>query len=323
MVIGLGSIGRRHARLLIERDDLKVEVCDGSPDTLSRVSQELGISATFDKFEQVLDSQPEMVVIATPHHLHADMTIESLQADIHVLCEKPMSDKLCDAQRMLDAACHSNKILNIGFHLHFHPVLVRLRSLVETGKLGTIASLYARVGTYQTLLNSQSGYQATAPGSLLLDYVHQPDSFYWLLQQKPAGVYMTATKAGNIEPTSDPNAATVLCDYDDAITSTIALNYLQHPERADYEIVGDEGWAHANLIDGSILIGDRRSAATHQETLNTDRDDIYRKEHQSFFDAVDGLRMPESPASDAIVSSAIVEAAMQSWKSGKRVLLSY
>ena len=40
-----------------------------------------------------------MVVIATPHGLHCEQTVQALEQDIHVLCEKPMSDRLADAAR--------------------------------------------------------------------------------------------------------------------------------------------------------------------------------------------------------------------------------
>ena len=100
-VVGCGSIGRRHARVLSARQELAVELCESHPDHLQRALREVGEVPTHASFESLLATRPELVVIATPHRLHAEMSIRSLQAGCHVLCEKPMSDSLAQARRML------------------------------------------------------------------------------------------------------------------------------------------------------------------------------------------------------------------------------
>jgi len=321
VVVGLGSIGRRHVRLLVAREDAEVSVCDTTRKAIEWAKHETDVHHIYNNFESAIAANPDMMLIATPPQLHADMAIEALKNGIHVLCEKPISNQLSDAQRMVNASDRYEPVLNIGFHLHFHPVLLRLKELVSAGSLGRIASLHARIGTYQTLLNSQSGYQQAEEGTLLLDYAHQPDSFFWLLNSKPLGVYMSASQVVGIDPTANPNSATIVCDYQEAYTSSMILNYLQHPECADYEIVGSEGWAQANLNTGQILIGNRRTAAIRQETKIIERDSIYMAEHQAFIDAVNGVRPPESPACDAYASAEVIEGAMQSWKTKARIEL--
>ena len=101
VVVGCGSIGRRHARLLSDRKDLSLEICERSPEHLTRALEEVGNVPTHTSFKEMLETKPEMVVIATPHSLHAQQSIESLRAGCHVLCEKPMSHNLAEASRWL------------------------------------------------------------------------------------------------------------------------------------------------------------------------------------------------------------------------------
>lgn len=323
VVVGLGSIGRRHARLLNERDGLAVEFCEPEAANLDLACSEIGNLPAFRSYEEALRTGPELVVIATPHDLHCEQTVQALQQGIHVLCEKPMSDNLADAGRMLAAAEQarqtSGAVLSVGFMLHFHPLLARLKQVVEDGTLGTVLQVHFSVGSYITLVNSRSRYQASLEGALLLDYAHQPDFIHWLLGKKPRGVYMAAARGGEFEHTSTPNVLALTCDYDVPLLTTVSLNYAQMPQRGACEVIGDRGWALAEIEKQTLRIGLREGSVEHEERIPVERDDLYRMEHQVFLEATTGLREPSSPAAEAIVSMEIAEAALRSWRERRRV----
>ena len=321
VVVGLGSIGRRHARLLNQREDMAVEFCEPNRETLKEVFHEIGKLPAHTCYEDALASRPDMVLIATPTQLHCDQTVRALRENIHVLCEKPMSDKLVDAIRMKDASEHSSAVLSIGFMLHFHPGITRLKQLIQEGVLGTVLHVRYLVGSYVTLANSRSRYQSQLEGALLLDYAHQPDIIYWLLRERPRGVYMAAGHGGNMEFSSNPNFLTIVCDYDSPLLTTMDLNYLQMPQRHGCEIVGDEGWALLDFEHGTLRIGNKKAASEVEEAVESTRDAVYQMEHQAFLDAVAGRREPSSPAEEAIVSMEILHAALNSWKRQQRVVL--
>ncbi len=92
VIVGIGSIGRRHARLLRERKDIAVEVFEPSADMLTRAERELGPLVKHESFELMLATQPDVVWICTPNPLHAPQTVAALGAGCHVFCEKPMSN---------------------------------------------------------------------------------------------------------------------------------------------------------------------------------------------------------------------------------------
>lgn len=322
IVIGLGSIGRRHARLLKEREDLSVELCEPSEAMLKLAYDEVGQLPTYHSYDEALATRPYMLVVATPHQFHAEQTVRALEQNIHVLCEKPMSDNLADARRMLAAAERSAGVLNIGFMMHFHPGMNRMRELVQSGALGQILQVQYKVGSYITLVNSRSRYQAGMEGALLMDYAHQPDLLCWLLGQRPAGVYAVARQAGNLEFSSNPNLLVALFDYASPLLVTLEINYVQMPQRQELEIIGDEAWASYDVQTGSLRIGRRIENTEVEETMPVMRDELYRAEHQAFLEATEGKRAPASPASEAIVSMEIIDATLRSWKSGTRIALS-
>ncbi|MBN2133127.1 MAG: Gfo/Idh/MocA family oxidoreductase [Sedimentisphaerales bacterium] len=321
VVVGCGSIGQRHARLLAQRPDLQVELCEPNPDCLAEAVTATGASESKSHrdFDEMLRTQPDMAVIATPHSLHAEQAIASLQAGVHVLCEKPMSDNLADADRMAEAAACGRRVLDFGFTLHFHPGLHRLKELITAGELGAVLHVHCRIGTYITLVCSRSRHQADLEGALLFDYVHQPDVFYWLLGVEPAGVYMSALYGGELPLRSNPNVVDLALDYDVPLRGSIHFNYIQMPQRHQYEVVGDQAWAILDMETNCLRIGRRGENAETSERIEVERDRLFEAEHQAFLDAVDGKRQPESPAASAIVSMRVVDAALRSWKQSKRV----
>ncbi len=80
--------------------------------------------------EEILsDSAIDAVIVATPNFLHAPLSIQSLEAGKHVLCEKPMATSAADAARMIEAATRANKYLAVAFHNRYSPLVTHfLRS---------------------------------------------------------------------------------------------------------------------------------------------------------------------------------------------------
>lgn len=319
VVVGVGSIGRRHTRLLLERDDVQVELVEPNAETLASARTEFGELAAHESFESMLATQPDIVWLASPTSLHAAQSIAALQAGAHVFCEKPMTYTLQEAEGVLAIAERSLKVFNVGFYLHFWTGMALLKGLIERGELGSVLYIHAHVGSYVTLVNSRSRYQAKLPGSLFFDYSHQPDLFYWLMRKIPVAVQVLAFRGGALEFTSDPNVADLISEYDSPLVTHIHLNYVQMPQRHTYEVTGDEGWAFLDFDKGLLLVGNRRQQRVNTKTFEQDRDDIVRAEHDAFFEAVDGKRSPESPASDGMISTAICVAAFQSYQSRQRV----
>lgn len=322
VVVGLGSIGRRHARLLARRRDLQIEWCESSAEAVALAQKELGHPARMHAtYEAMLATRPAMVVVATPHSMHAAQAVAALDAGIHVLCEKPLSDSLENARAIVAAANRSSAILAVGFQLHFHPALCRAKALINAGELGSIHHVHCLVGTYVTLVNSQSRYQSRIEGALFMDYAHQPDIFHWLLGWKPQGVYVAAGQGGSLPLQANPNYAAITCDYAQPVIATIHLNYLQVPDRHEYEIIGDRGWISLDMFKGELRRGRQSDASVQVENFSTERDPLYEQEHQAFLDAVAGKRKPESPAADALVSMEVIAAALTSLRTRQREAL--
>jgi myo-inositol 2-dehydrogenase/D-chiro-inositol 1-dehydrogenase len=315
VVVGCGSIGRRHARLLSARDDVALELCEPAPENLAAVVKDVGAVPEHRSFQDMLQTKPQMVLVATPDALHADQTIAALNAGAHVLCEKPMSDSLLDAERMLAAARESDRVLDVGFTLHFHPVLQHIKRLIDSGELGQILHVHWHVGAYDTLMSSVTRRQATTYGALLLDYAHQPDLIYWWLGATPRRVYAVGGAGEGLPLLARPNVVSVTLEYDGPLIATINLNYIQHPQHCFCQVVGDRAWVMLDLQANSLQLGWRNESAVQEQSFKFERDDLYRAEHEAFMRSARGARKPESPPEVAIQSMHVVAAAIESLRS--------
>lgn len=319
VVVGAGSIGKRHIRLLRERGDVDVEVLEPSPDVLVLLHTAFGQMTIHESYESMLETHPDIVWLASPTALHAAQSVAALHAGAHVFCEKPMAYTVEEARSVRRATEHSAGIFNVGFYLHFSTGLLMLKKEIERGGLGSILHIRAHVGSYVTLVNSVSRYQMGRVGSLFFDYSHQPDLLYWLTREVPVALQAYGSSSGAMELKADPNVTDIICKYDSPLITHTHLDYVQMPERHTYEVTGDEGWAYLDFNEGLLLVGNRRQQTVQTNTFSQKRDDIFRAEHDAFFDAVEGKRPPETSADGGEISTLICASALESYRTQRRV----
>lgn len=130
--IGVGSLGRHHARVHAELGrEGKTEfigVADANEETARRIAEEQNCRF-FTDWRELLDFA-QAVSIATPTETHAEIAIEFLKRGIHVLVEKPIARTLPEADAMIEAAEIGNAKLMVGQLERFNPAIVALRPFV-------------------------------------------------------------------------------------------------------------------------------------------------------------------------------------------------
>ena len=132
-VIGVGSLGRQHARVhaALAADGLStfVKVCDLNEESARSVASDRGTDWTTNWRELI--GQVDAVSIAAPTEAHCEIACGLLEAGIHVLVEKPISRSLEEADTMIAAAETGNALLQVGHLERFNPAMVALRPHVR------------------------------------------------------------------------------------------------------------------------------------------------------------------------------------------------
>lgn len=146
-VIGVGSRGTALLKNLLEIENVEiVAVCDNyEPNYKKAIVLTNGNAQAFYRHKKLLDDVKNLdaVVIATPLHEHAHITIDCLNAGVHVFCEKSMARYLEDAKQMVDTSLATGKILQIGQQRLFNPVYLNALERVHLGEIGQITQVRA------------------------------------------------------------------------------------------------------------------------------------------------------------------------------------
>jgi predicted dehydrogenase len=145
-VIGVGHLGRIHARIYNELADVElVGVADSNADVAGAVAGDLGVAA-FASSGDLLDAGLDLVSLATPTVTHADLGEQVLRQGCHLLVEKPLAVSLPEADRLIDAAAAAGKILQVGHLERFNPAYTSLRRklaqplFIEAHRLGIFSA---------------------------------------------------------------------------------------------------------------------------------------------------------------------------------------
>src|SRR3954471_11475035 len=109
------------------------------PERARRYAAEQGIPRVARDYAEVI-ADPEIDVIYNPlpMNLHEYWTIEALRAGKHVLCEKPFAANAAEAERMVEVAAQTGRLLVEAFHYRYHPLFERVLQIVQSGELGPI-----------------------------------------------------------------------------------------------------------------------------------------------------------------------------------------
>ena len=129
-VIGVGALGRHHARLHALNEKVEVVgVYDANPAVAGAVSAEFGFPAVDDMGE--LAEMCDALSVAVPSNLHHKVAVPLLEAGKHLLIEKPIATSVEDAKEMVAIAAENNLVLGVGHVERFNPVMVYLESRAD------------------------------------------------------------------------------------------------------------------------------------------------------------------------------------------------
>ncbi|MFH0911750.1 MAG: Gfo/Idh/MocA family oxidoreductase [Planctomycetota bacterium] len=144
-VIGTGSMGMGHCETIRARvPEMRLAaVCDGVPAMAERAGTAFGVPHFTSYRDLIRAKLVDAVVVPTPHPTHAEISIACMKAGLHVMCEKPLSETVSSADRMIATARKHRVAFAVMFQRRFDPAIDKAMELVRTGKLGAI---------YRTLL---------------------------------------------------------------------------------------------------------------------------------------------------------------------------
>ena len=143
-VIGLG-FGRSHIPAFQANGCRVVAVCQRNRAQAEAIAARYGVESVYERWEDLLEkARPEVVVIATPPHLHKAIALAAFGQGAHVLCEKPIALDAGEGREILDAAARANRTAMTNFNWRSPAAFQRFHEMVEQGFLGRVLHVQVR-----------------------------------------------------------------------------------------------------------------------------------------------------------------------------------
>lgn len=184
-IIGCGAIAPLHARAITSLEGAQLlAVADHDPVQAAQSAQDYGCEGLTDYRELLERKDIDIVHLCTPHHLHARMAIDLLQAGKHVLTEKPMALDVPSARLMQETAEKATGQLGVVFQNRYNDPSVQIKAIIDSGSLGALICMkgvvtWTRNEDYYKN-SSWRGRWATEGGGMLINQtIHTLDLLQW------------------------------------------------------------------------------------------------------------------------------------------------
>ncbi len=255
-VLGLGSIGRRHAaNVAAAVPGVRLTIVRHRP-VDDQLCRDLG-AAVVGSLDQI-DGEVDLAIVATPSANHIDTLPALIQRGWPLLVEKPIVTEVADIARIESALRDAPPAVRVaGFNLRYLPSLQRIRRMIARGELGRVVRATFIAGQWlpdwRPHTDYRAGYSADAGrgGGVELDLAHEFDAARWLLGDLHVA-YARAGHYSDLELRAHDTAVAMLAPpRGGAPVVTVAVDYVARQRARWYEVVGDRGRVVWN-IDGSL-----------------------------------------------------------------------
>ncbi len=299
LVVGCGSIGRRHISSLLNIGVEEVLVHDANSQHLESVEREYGIAA-YDNLEEALAQNVKGMVVSVPPSLHIPIARKGVEHGVHLLIEKPLSNTLDGVDSLLDEARRKGLCVLVGYNLRFHQGLRLLKKLVAEGAIGTILSARLEMGLYlpDWRPDYKDIYSAKKDlgGGVLLDHSHEIDYIQWLLGDvQEVACFVSSMHSLGLE-TED--LAEIMLRFQNGAVAGVHFDIVQRTYSRSCKLIGDKGtlvWKYPSRSVSlySVSGGEWKDIGLETDEENIIIDDaVYQEEMEHFIKCISGEAIP-------------------------------
>ncbi len=327
-IIGSGLQCRRRAPVV--RDDPRCElkvIASLHLDHASAMARTFGCEASDNWRDVVQRDDIDAVLVCTPPYAHAEISLAALQAGKHVLCEKPLTRTMEEAERLVRAVSESGRVLKCGFNHRHHPAVWEAHQRVTRGEIGKPLFGRCRYG-----ICGRPGYEKewradpaqAAGGQFIEQGTHALDLFRWFLGEAAEVACFTGVQYFTKQSLDDNGMA--ILRFKGGAMASLHASLTQWKNLFSFEVFGEDGYVRIEGLGGGygterLIVGKRDFTAPFSEVVTEYRgaDVSWKAEWDEFMAAIQERRRPLGDVRDGAEAMRIALAAYESEKLGQFV----
>ncbi len=323
LIVGLGSIGRRHLRN-IKGIDANIEVAALREHTKSSDlddDTDLVSEFFFDETES-LNWNADIVVIANPAPFHMQKALFFAKAGKHLFIEKPVSSTLEGVDAVIQECKARNLVLMVGYVLRFLEPLKVVKKMLDAGKIGRILSIRAEVGRFLPDWRPGSDYRKNVSarsdlgGGVIFELSHELDYVRWLVGEV-VEVSACVDTISDLEIDVE-DVAEINLRFANKAIGNVHLDMFDHGGRRSCRIVGTEGTIEVKFDhDHYVRLfnkGNSEPVKIYDNNNVNAYNQMFTHQMQHFFDCVENKKQPDITGHDG---KRVVEIALSAKCSAK------
>ncbi len=321
-VIGVGSMGQNHARVLSNLDSLEA-IMDADTKLVEYVGDRYDVPC-FSNLEDFLEADLDAVTIATPASTHEKIANKVMDHGLDLLVEKPITLDCSIAKELVNRASDENITLAVGMIERHNPVISTAKTLIRKGDIGEVIALSSkRVSSFPSRVSDM--------GVIMDLAIHDIDVMRYISESEVTSVY---TSGGPYNEGSEfEDHANILIQFDNGVDGLLEVNWLTPHKVRNLWITCSNEYIEIDYISQSMVVSSsqlleydvgnlfdipleqniRRYSVKRQEPL--------RREMEDFIDAVKSKKEPLVSGEEGLMSMRVAKAALQSLRERKMIEL--
>jgi len=335
-VVGTGLMGLQHIKAIQKSNKTEIHSIVEINDNAKILSKRLKIPFYRSTKELLAKKNPDAVIIAKPNKLHEKHTISFLKLKIPVLLEKPISDNIKSARRIVDSSKRNKTPLLIGYHRRHNSIISRVKEIINSGKLGKIISANVLCWMYKHKTYYKEKWRVKkGAGPLGINLVHDIDMICYLLGDIK---YVQAFTSNNIRKFKVEDTAIVSLEFNSGALCTLNISdTIVAPW--SYELTSGENPVYPTTNQSAYYIGGNKGSIQfpnlknwyykkerswwkkifiNQDKIKKDNDTLVNQLNH-FSEVVRKKIKPKVNGNDGLVSLKIFAAIKKSAKTGKKI----
>jgi len=310
LIIGAGSIGRRHIGNLNSLGFMDVDIADVDVVSLENVKNNYRIGHTFTDYRKAIASvKYDAALVLTPPVLHVPIALELANKGIDLFIEKPLSNGLDGIDDLIKIKERSRIVAMVGYNQRFNFCLGLIKQAVDRGDLGKIYYIRAEFGQYlpdwRPTQDYRKNYTARKDlgGGIIADASHELDYVIWLAGGDVVKVLSMNDKLSLLDIDVE-DFSEVVMQFDNRVVGSVHMNMIERGYNRYCKIIGEKGTIKWTLKDNSIEHYDGASEKTTIEKYSLDPNHSYMEEMKHFLSCVESRH---EPASNLYTAKKVVE----------------